>query len=141
MVGDPASFLPHGLSFRFVDRVLELVPGERVIALKNVTANDPHLQDHFPGNPLMPGVLLVESMAQTAGLLLPEGSAAFLAQIKEARFRAPVIPGDQIRIEAVRRGGLSDLHRFEVAASVNGTPAAEAEIVLAVVRPNMGSRP
>jgi 3-hydroxyacyl-[acyl-carrier-protein] dehydratase len=141
MVGDPASLLPHGLSFRFVDRVLELVPGERVIALKNVTANDPHLQDHFPGNPLMPGVLLVESMAQTAGLLLPEGSSAFLAQIKEARFRAPVIPGDQIRIEAVRRGGLSDLHRFEVAALVNGTPAAEAEIVLAVVRPNPGGRP
>lgn len=141
MVGDPAAFLPHGLSFRFVDRVLELVPGERVIALKNVTANDPHLQDHFPGNPLMPGVLLVESMAQTAGLLLPEGSSAFLAQIKEARFRAPVIPGDQIRIEAVRRGGLSDLHRFEVAALINGTPAAEAEIVLAVVRPNPGGRP
>ena len=141
MVGDPVSFLPHGLSFRFVDRVLEIVPGERVVALKNVTANDPHLQDHFPGNPLMPGVLLVESMAQTAGLLLPEGSSAVLAQIKEARFRAPVIPGDQIRIEAVRRGGLGELHRFEVAALVNGTPAAEAEIVLAVVRPNAENRP
>jgi 3-hydroxyacyl-[acyl-carrier-protein] dehydratase len=141
MARDPVSFLPHGLSFRFVDRVLEIVPGERVIALKNVTANDPHLQDHFPGNPLMPGVLLVESMAQTAGLLLPEGSAAFLAQIKEARFRRPVIPGDQIRIEAVRRGGLGELHRFEVAALVNGTPVAEAEVVLAVAGPRAEGRP
>jgi 3-hydroxyacyl-[acyl-carrier-protein] dehydratase len=135
MAGDPVSHLPHGISFRFVDRVLEIVPGDRVVALKNVTGNDPYLQDHFPGNPLMPGVLLVESMAQTAGLLLPEGSAAVLAQIKEARFRSPVIPGDQIRIEAVRRGGLGALHRFEVVALVNGIPAAEAELVLAVVMP------
>jgi 3-hydroxyacyl-[acyl-carrier-protein] dehydratase len=141
MAGDPVSLLPHGLSFRFVDRVLEIVPGERVIALKNVTANDPHLQGHFPGNPVMPGVLLVESMAQTAGLLLPEGSSAVLAQIKEARLRTPVIPGDQIRIEAVRRGGLGDLHRFEVVALVKGTPVAEAEIVLAVVGPNAEGRP
>ncbi len=135
MAGDPVSHLPHGISFRFVDRVLEIVPGDRVVALKNVTGNDPYLQDHFPGNPLMPGVLLVESMAQTAGLLLPEGSAAVLAQIKEARFRSPVIPGDQIRIEAVRRGGLGALHRFGVVALVNGIPAAEAELVLAVVMP------
>ena len=89
----------------------------------------------------MPGVLLVESMAQTAGLLLPEGSSAVLAQIKEARFHSPVIPGDQIRIEAVRRGGLGALHRFEVAALVNGVPAAEAEIVLAVVTPNAENQP
>jgi len=141
VAGDPVSHLPHGISFRFVDRVLEIVPGDRVVGLKNVTANDPYLQDHFPGNPLMPGVLLVESMAQTAGLLLPEGSSAVLAQIKEARFHSPVIPGDQIRIEAVRRGGLGALHRFEVAALVNGVPAAEAEIVLAVVTPNAENQP
>jgi len=141
VAGDPVSHLPHGISFRFVDRVLEIVPGDRVVALKNVTVNDPYLQDHFPGNPLMPGVLLVESMAQTAGLLLPKGSAAVLAQIKEARFRSPVIPGDQIRIEAVRRGGLGALHRFEVVALVNGIPAAEAEIVLAVVMPNAEKQP
>jgi len=141
VAGDPVSHLPHGISFRFVDRVLEIVPGDRVVGLKNVTANDPYLQDHFPGNPLMPGVLLVESMAQTARLLLPEGSSAVLAQIKEARFHSPVIPGDQIRIEAVRRGGLGALHRFEVAALVNGVPAAEAEIVLAVVTPNAENQP
>jgi 3-hydroxyacyl-[acyl-carrier-protein] dehydratase len=128
---DPLSRLPHGPSFRFVDRVLEITPGTRVVTLKNVTCGDPYLQDHFPGNPIMPGVLLIEAMAQTAGLLLPEGSSALLAQIKEARFRRPVIPGDQVRIEAERLGGLGGLHRFTVRASVDGSPAAEAELVLA----------
>jgi len=128
---DPLSRLPHGPSFRFVDRILEITPGTRVVALKNVTCGDPYLQDHFPGNPIMPGVLLIEAMAQTAGLLLPEGSSALLAQIKEARFRRAVIPGDQVRIEAERLGGLGELHRFTVRASVDGSPAAEAELVLA----------
>lgn len=131
MGSDPLSSLPHGLSFRFVDRILEIAPGTRVVALKNVTAGDPHLQGHFPGNPIMPGVLLVEAMAQAAGLLLPNGSSALLAQIKEARFRRPVVPGDQVRIEAERLGGLGGLHRFSVKASVDGTTVAEAEIVLA----------
>jgi len=129
--GDPLSHLPHGASFRFVDRVLEMTPGKRIVALKNVTAGDPHLQGHFPGNPLMPGVLLVEAMAQTAGLLLSEGSSALLAQIRDARFRRPVVPGDQVRIEAERLGGLGGLHRFAVKASVDDAPVAEAEIVLA----------
>ena len=135
MERDPLSCLPHGLSFRFVDRILEMVPGERIVALKNVTMNDPHLQDHFPGNPIMPGVLLLEAMAQASGLLLPEGSSAFLAQVKEARFRHPVAPGDQVRIEAVRRGNLGAVHRFEIQASVAGLVVAEAEIVLAVTDP------
>jgi len=129
------SRLPHGISFRFVDRILEMIPGERVVALKNVTVDDPNLQGHFPGDPLMPGVLLVEAMAQTAGLLLPEGSSAVLAQIKEARFRRPVVPGDRVRIEAVRRTGLGTLHRFAVQACVEGTPVAEAEIILAITTP------
>jgi len=130
---DPLSCLPHGVSFRFIDRVLEMTSGKRIVALKNVTINDPHLQGHFPGNPLMPGVLLVEAMAQTAGLLLSEGSSALLAQIREARFRRPVVPGDQVRIEAERLGGLGGLHRFAVKASVDDAPVAEAEIVLAEI--------
>jgi 3-hydroxyacyl-[acyl-carrier-protein] dehydratase len=132
---DPLAHLPHGISFRFVDRILEIIPGERIVALKNVTVNDPHLQDHFPGNPIMPGVLLLEAMAQTSGLLLPEGSSAFLAQVKEARFRRRVVPGDQVRIEAARRGGLGTLHRFEVKATVDNLEVADAEIVLAVTSP------
>jgi beta-hydroxyacyl-ACP dehydratase FabZ len=132
---DPLSQLPHGISFRFVDRILEFIPEERIVALKNVTVNDPYLQDHFPGNPIMPGVLLLEAMAQTSGLLLPEGSSVFLAQVKEARFRRPIVPGDQVRIEATRRGGLGTLHRFEVKATVDDVTAADAEIVLAVINP------
>jgi len=132
---DPLSRLPHGISFRFVDRILEMIPGKRVVALKNVSVDDPYLRDHFPGNPLMPGVLLVEAMVQTAGLLLPEGSSAVLAQIKEARFRRPVVPGDQVRIEAEHRTGLGTLHRFTLRASVGGSLVAEAEIVLAITTP------
>lgn len=135
MVTDPLSHLPHGISFRFIDRILEIIPGERIVTLKNVTSNEPYLQGHFPDNPLMPGVLLLESMAQTAGLLLPTGSSAFLAQIKEARFRRPVVPGDQVRIEAARLVGLGALHRFTVKAFVEAAAAAEAEIVLAVTNP------
>ncbi len=126
------SNLPHGVSFRFIDRILEIIPGERIVALKNVASNEPHLQGHFPDNPLMPGVLLLEAMTQTAGLLLPVGSSAFLAQIKEARFRRPVVPGDQVRIEATRHAGLGTLHRFVVKTFVEGATAAEAEIVLSV---------
>ncbi len=132
---DPLSRLPHGISFQFVDRILEMIPGKRVVALKNVSVDDPNLQGHFPGNPLMPGVLLVEAMVQTAGLLLPEGSSAVLAQIKEARFRRPVVPGDQVRIEAEQGTGLGSLRRFTLQAGVDGTPVAEAEIVLAVTTP------
>jgi len=132
---DPLSRLPHGISFRFVDRILEMTPGKRVVALKNVSVDDPYLRDHFPGNPLMPGVLLVEAMVQTAGLLLPEGSSAVLAQIKEARFRRPVVPGDQVRIEAEHCTGLGTLHRFTLRASVGGSLVAEAEIVLAITTP------
>jgi 3-hydroxyacyl-[acyl-carrier-protein] dehydratase len=80
----------------------------------------------------MPGVLLVEAMAQAAGLLLPPGSSAVLAQIKEARFRRPVVPGDSLRLEAERLGALGPLHRFAVRVTVDGQAAAEAELVLAV---------
>jgi 3-hydroxymyristoyl/3-hydroxydecanoyl-(acyl carrier protein) dehydratase len=111
---------------------MEMIPGERVVTLKNVTMNDFCMQGHFPGNPMMPGVLLLEAMAQTSGLLLPDGSSALLAQVKDARFRRPVVPGDQVRIEAVRLNGLGTLHRFEAKAFVDREPVAEAEIVLAV---------
>ncbi len=83
----------------------------------------------------MPGVLLLEAMAQTAGLLLPAGSSAVLAQIGEARFRRPVVPGDQVRIEATRLAGLGTLHRFAVKALVEGATVAETDIVLAITNP------
>lgn len=132
MERDPASCLPHGLSFRFVDRVLELRPGERIVAVKTVTAGDPYLQGHVPGGPIMPGVLLVEAMAQTAGLLLPAGAGAVLAQVRDARFRRSVAPGDRLRLEVVRLPGLANLRRFHSTITVDGHPVAEAEVTLAV---------
>ena len=128
MDGDPLSHLPHGLSFRFLDRVLEFSGGDSVVALKNVTADEPFLAGHFPGNPVLPGVLIIEAMAQTAGLLLPPGSMAFLAQVREARFRRPVVPGDQLRLSARRQARLGDIHRFAVRATVEGDLVAEGEL-------------
>ena len=95
--------LPHRYPFALVDRVLEHVPGEKAVALKNVTMNEPQFQGHFPGRPLMPGVLIVEAMAQVGGLIvtqmpdLPKGLFVF-AGIDGVRFRRPVVPGDQLRI-------------------------------------------
>jgi 3-hydroxyacyl-[acyl-carrier-protein] dehydratase len=95
--------LPHRYPFALVDRVLEHEPGKRAVAIKNVTFNEPHFQGHFPGRPLMPGVLIVEAMAQVGGLIvaqmpdLPKGLFVF-AGIDGVRFRRPVVPGDQLLI-------------------------------------------
>ena len=97
------NLLPHRYPFALVDRVVAYEPGQRAVAIKNVTFNEPHFQGHFPGRPLMPGVLIVEAMAQVGGLIvtqmpdLPKGLFVF-AGIDEVRFRRPVVPGDQLRI-------------------------------------------
>ena len=97
------NLLPHRYPFALVDRVIEHDPGRRIVALKNVTLNEPQFQGHFPGRPLMPGVLIVEAMAQVGGLIvaqmpeLPAGLFVF-AGIDGVRFRRPVVPGDQLRI-------------------------------------------
>ena len=97
------NLLPHRYPFALVDRVVEYVPGQRAVALKNVTFNEPQFQGHFPGRPLMPGVLIVEAMAQVGGLIvtqmpdLPKGLFVF-AGIDGVRFRRPVVPGDQLLI-------------------------------------------
>ena len=95
--------LPHRFPFALVDRVIEHVPGQKAVALKNVTINEPQFQGHFPGRPLMPGVLIVESMAQVGGIIvtkmpdLPKGLFVF-AGINNVKFRRPVVPGDQLII-------------------------------------------
>ncbi|MDH4235819.1 MAG: 3-hydroxyacyl-ACP dehydratase FabZ [Nitrospira sp.] len=97
--------LPHRYPFLLVDRVKELEPGRRIVALKNVTINEPFFQGHFPGRPIMPGVLILEAMAQAGGVLVFKSGESsgkpvvYLTGIEEARFRRPVVPGDQLRFE------------------------------------------
>ena len=131
--------LPHRYPFLLVDRVLEVTPGERIAAIKNVTVNEPFFNGHFPGRPVMPGVLVIEGMAQAAGLLLlrerEERSSKLLlfTSIERARFRRPVVPGDQLRyeLEVVR---LRDRHsKLAGRALVDGAVAAEAVLSSAMV--------
>jgi 3-hydroxyacyl-[acyl-carrier-protein] dehydratase len=124
--------LPHRYPMLLVDRVLEMVPRQRIVALKNVTVNEPFFGGHFPGRPVMPGVLVIEAMAQAGGLLLLEEVAErdrkliYLAGVNEVKFRRPVVPGDQLRFEVtVLR--MRTLHaRLQAHALVDGRLAAEA---------------
>ncbi|HEV8375794.1 MAG TPA: 3-hydroxyacyl-ACP dehydratase FabZ [Candidatus Polarisedimenticolia bacterium] len=126
--------IPHRYPFLLVDRVLELDEGRRIVALKNVTFNEPFFQGHFPGNPIMPGVLVVEAMAQAGAVLLlhsrPEsrGKVVYFAGIDKAKFRRPVVPGDAIRlhVEVLKLRSRTCLMRGE--AFVEDRLVAEAEI-------------
>ncbi|MBA1148143.1 3-hydroxyacyl-ACP dehydratase FabZ [Ectothiorhodospiraceae bacterium WFHF3C12] len=127
--------LPHRYPFLLVDRVLECRPGERLVGIKNVTANESFFQGHFPQQPVMPGVLLLESMAQACGLLAfrtngkPPGENIFyLVGIDKSKFKRPVEPGDQLRLEADFIRNLRGIWFFTAEARVDGELAASAEI-------------
>lgn len=128
-------YLPHRYPFLLVDRVLECVPGERLVAIKNVTINEPFFMGHFPVRPVMPGVLIIEAMAQATGLLAfrtkglpPENILYYLVGVHNAKFRRPVEPGDQLRLTARIQRTIRGVWCFEVQAEVDGSVAASAEI-------------
>ena len=133
--------LPHRYPFVLVDRVLALTPGKSIVALKNVTINEPFFTGHFPTRPVMPGVLIIEAMAQAAGLLsfktpelnLTRGSIFYFAGIDHARFKRPVQPGDQLQLEAEILKVVRGVGKFSCRATVEGKLAAEGEI-LAVLK-------
>ncbi|HEX5397262.1 MAG TPA: 3-hydroxyacyl-ACP dehydratase FabZ [Candidatus Limnocylindria bacterium] len=131
--------IPHRYPFLLVDRVLELEPGKRVVAIKNVTANEPQFTGHFPERPIMPGVLMVEALAQAgavAVLSLPEnrGKLALFAAIDECRFRRTVLPGDTLRIEISVEKLQRMFGRARAVASVDGEVAVEALLSFIIPR-------
>jgi 3-hydroxyacyl-[acyl-carrier-protein] dehydratase len=133
------SVLQHRYPFLLVDRVLELEPGKRAVGMKNVTINEAFFNGHFPGNPIMPGVLIVEAMAQVGGILLlattgNEGKLAFFAGIDKLRFRRPVVPGDQLVTEVEITKQKGDIGRVAVVGKVEGQVVAEGEYLFALRR-------
>lgn len=131
------TLLPHRYPFLLIDRVLEFEPNQRLLALKNVTYNEPFFNGHFPIRPVMPGVLIVEALAQATGLLgmssnpegIDENTIYFFVGIDKARFKRPVEPGDQLHLEVTMKGSKRGIWMFSGAARVDGKVAATAEIM------------
>lgn len=128
--------LPHRYPFLLVDRILEMIPNERVVALKNVTINEPFFQGHFPNAPIMPGVLIVEAMGQAGGVLvassLPaeqQGALVYFMGFDKVRFRKPVVPGDQLILEATILKQRRKAIKIATTAKVDGQLVAEAELM------------
>lgn len=138
-IGQILEILPHRYPFLLVDRILEIEPGKRAVGLKNVTFNEPFFQGHFPGRPIMPGVLILEAMAQVGAVLLlsdlPDRHTKliYFTGIDSAKFRRPVVPGDQIRFEIEILKLRARACKLRGTATVDQQLAAEAEILSAMV--------
>ncbi len=132
-------YLPHRYPFLMVDRVIECEPGKRLLAIKNVTYNEPYFQGHFPNQSIMPGVLIMEALAQSTGLLASEsapevlgkGVIYYLVGLDKVRFKRPVVPGDQLMLEAKYLRHKRNIWAFSCRAEVEGEFVASAEIMCA----------
>lgn len=130
-------YLPHRYPFLLIDRILEVVPGERIVALKNVTINEPFFQGHFPGVPVMPGVLIVEAMGQAGGVLAyasnpeedPDSYLIYFTGLDKVRFRKPVVPGDQMVMTLKMVKQRSRVFKMAGTSHVNQQLVAEAELM------------
>jgi 3-hydroxyacyl-[acyl-carrier-protein] dehydratase len=134
------AMLPHRYPILLIDRLIEIEPNERAVALKNITINEPQFQGHFPGHPIMPGVLLVEAMAQAAAALVvatlgeqAEGRLVYFMTIENARFRKPVVPGDQVRITVAKERQRGPVWKFKGECTVDGALATEAAFSAMIV--------
>lgn len=129
--------IPHRYPFLMVDRIVEMEPNVRAVGIKNVTINEPFFQGHFPGNPIMPGVLIVEAMAQVSGVLAfssgTQGSSVYFMSIEKAKFRKPVVPGDQVKLEIKVLQQRGNVWRFSGLALVDDKVVAESEFTAMVM--------
>ncbi|HTO43833.1 MAG TPA: 3-hydroxyacyl-ACP dehydratase FabZ [Burkholderiales bacterium] len=131
------NYLPHRYPFLLIDRVISCERGKSIVAIKNVSSNEPYFQGHFPGNPVMPGVMIVESLAQAAGILSflsikrdPNRNLLYyLVGVDRARFKKPVIPGDQLRLDVTMGGMVRGIAKFVGVATVADTVVTEAEFL------------
>jgi 3-hydroxyacyl-[acyl-carrier-protein] dehydratase len=135
---DIMGFLPHRYPFLLVDRILEIEGEKRIVGLKNVTINEPFFQGHFPGAPVMPGVLILECMAQVAGVMIyrdmpdKHKKLIYFTGIENAKFRRPVLPGDQLRVEMQLLNRRTNFGRMNGQATVDGKLVAEAIVTFAI---------
>ncbi|MFC3051093.1 3-hydroxyacyl-ACP dehydratase FabZ [Kordiimonas pumila] len=134
-IADIMKAIPHRYPFLLIDKVVDLVPGESAIGIKNVTINEPFFPGHFPQKPVMPGVLILEAMAQAAGILAisklgadAEGKVVYFMAIDEAKFRKPVVPGDQLRMHITTIRGRGAVWKFQAVAKVDEQVVAEAKL-------------
>jgi len=139
--GDIEKYLPHRYPFLLIDRVLEMAvePEKRLIGMKNISVNEPFFSGHFPGNPIMPGVLMIEAMAQAAGMLAhldaeiegKEGELYYLIKVDNARFTQVVVPGDQLILDVIQKRIKRRMGWYECQASVDGKRVASCELLCA----------
>lgn len=138
-IQDIMKHIPHRYPFILIDRILELEPNKRVVGLKNVSINEPFFQGHFPGTPIMPGVLILEAMAQTSGVLAiaslekdREGALMYFMGLDQVKFRKMVVPGDQLIMELKVLKQRAKIMKLEGVARVDGQTAAEAQLMATI---------